>query len=217
MGAKVTKLTRLLPHVETQLFQKRRGIVDHPLLVDLISERAAVRHAPQRHLLPRRRTVAAPPRVVPSDHGAMGRLEARLIVARPDDLVGVQAHVGERVDRMHRIRDDLVPAVLQPVIVVYVGVVLVGVIDIADVLLLPDAVRDAQDVVDDIDVRVLKPGHRLDALGPRVHQPVIGAALRGERDAIVRRHETPRSRLLEFGNHLSPPFWYDSHERAACA
>jgi len=64
----------------------------------------------------------------------------------------------------------------------------VGVVDIADVLFFPDAVGDADDVVDDIDIRVLETAHALAAFRAGVQQLLIRAALRAQRDREIGRH-----------------------------
>ena len=95
----------------------------------------------------------------------------------------------EGVNRVHGIGDDLVIAVLQAVVIVDVGVVAVGVVDVADIFFFPDAMRDAHDVVDDIDIRVFEAAHALDALRAWIAQEGIRPAFGREGNRIIGRHD----------------------------
>src|SRR5918997_2546052 len=65
--------------------------------------------------------------------------------------------------------------------------VAVGVVDVAYVLLFPDAVGDPDYVVDYVDVAVFEPPHTLNALRPRVQKEAVRSALGPERDPEVPR------------------------------
>ena len=125
-------------------------------------------------------------------------MEARVLVTGPDHLVGDEADVRHRVVGVHRVGHDLLAPVLEPDVVPDPTVVAVGVVDVADVLLFPDAVGDAHDVVDDVAVVRLEAAHRLglDVLRVLVQEPVGSAPAIGlERDPEVSGHVLVAQRI----------------------
>ena len=118
-------------------------------------------------------------------------METHILIAGPDDLVGRETHIRDRIVGMNGIGDDLVPAILQADIVPDPAVMAIGVVDIADVLLFPDPVRDADDVVDDIFVFGLESAHRLasDMIRGLVEKfPRAAASIGFERDREILGH-----------------------------
>ena len=177
---------------------------------NLVLARYAVGDAPKRHALAGGRAVAAVAGVVALNDGSMRGMEADVLVAGPDDFVRHQADIGKGVDGVGGVGHDLVAPVLQPVVVVHPAVVRVGVVDVADVLLFPDAVRDAHDVVDDVAVLVLETAHGLGrhVVAPFGQEPV-GAAPRVLRqgNGVVGRHMRPgklRQSAVRVLSHAGP-------------
>ena len=161
------------------------------LVVDLAHARDAVGDAQQPHGPARGRPEAREAGVGAEDHRAVRGVEAARLVARPDHLVGHQPHVGDGGVGVHGVGDDLVAPVLQPDVVPHPAVVRVGLVDVSDVLLLPDPVRDAHDVVHHVAVLGLEARHRLlrQVLGRAVEEHVgAAAAIGGEGDGVVARH-----------------------------
>ncbi len=184
-------------HVDAELEQLGGRVVQHPLLEDLVLGDDAVGDHPAVDLAAGRRPPSPGAGVVADVEGPVRRDEALLVVAGPDHLVGVVAHVGEGADPLDRAGDHLFDAVPRASVVVHPARRRVGVVDVADVLVFPDPMGDAHDVVDDVDVGVLEPAHRLAARAAVGHRTVGTAPdLQGDRE--VGRHDALRrpARLL---------------------
>ena len=212
-ASRLGHLPRHVGEVEAHLAQHRRGVVEHVLEEDLVLARHAVGDAPERYPLSGRWAIAAVAGVVALNDRAMRGVETDVLVAGPDDLVGHQADVREGVDGVGGVGHDLVAPVLQPVVVVHPAVVRIRVVDVADVLLFPDPVRDADDVVDDVAVLVLETAH---GLGRHVvaafGEKPVGAAARvlRQRNGIVGRHMRPgklRQAAFHVLRHAGPLSW----------
>ena len=187
-----------LRHVQAELNQHAGGVVGHVLVVDLVVSRHAVGDAEQPHRPAGGRTESAVAGVGAEDHGAVRSVEARILVAGPDHLVGDESNVRYRVVGVHGVGHDFLAAVLQAHVVPDAAVVAVGVVDVADVLLFPYPVGDADDVVDDVPVVGLEAAHRLrlDMLRIAVKETVGPApAIRFERDPEVSRHVLVAQRI----------------------
>jgi hypothetical protein len=123
----------------------------------------------------------------------VGGVKSGLVVSGPDDLIGMEPDVGECVDGVDRVGDDLVAAVLQPGVVGDLRVVPVGRVDIPDLLLLPDPVRDPDDVIDYVGVLGLEAAHALRPGARGVPQQPLRAALLADRDVEVAGHRDVRA------------------------
>ncbi len=139
-------------------------------------------------------TIAAVAGVVPDDDCTVGGVEANFIVSRPYDFVGVQTYIWIGVDSVDCIRDYFVSAVLQAIVIVNVGVMFVGIVDVSDILIFPNAVRYADIVVNDINVGIIKAAHALDTLGRSVQQLLIPAALENSQARHVDPYSIQRGR-----------------------
>ena len=183
-----------LVQLEAELLQHGGAVVLHMLQEDLVAQRDAVGDDQHVHRLAGGRAVLAAPVVGAADQGAVGGVEARLVVSRPDDFVRDKLNVGERARRVVGVLHDLLVAQLQAVVVVGAGVVGVGGADVLDVPILPNAVGDAHDVVDDVAVGRLKAAEALrwaEVLGDA--HLTRRAALRvfGQRNGVVGGHVPP--------------------------
>ena len=180
-----------LRDVEAELHHHAGQVVGDMLVVDLVVARYAVGDAEEPHRPAGRRSEPAVAGVGAEDHGAVRGMEAHVLVAGPDHLVGDQPDVRHRVVGVHRVGHDLLAAVLQAHVVPHPAVVTVGVVDVPDVLLFPDPVGDSHDVVDDVPVVRLEAAHRLrlDMLRVVGQEPVRPPTAIGfERDPEVSGH-----------------------------
>src|SRR5581483_3576257 len=64
----------------------------------------------------------------------------------------------------------------------------IRVIDISDLLFFPDSMRNPQDIINNIHVRLVETPHTLNALGAGVQQPPIRATLGSEGDVKIGGH-----------------------------
>ena len=171
--------------VDAELRELRSEVVDDPLLVDLVVADDTVGNDPAVDAATRRRAPTPVTGVVADIQRTVRRDETLFVVARPDHFVGAVAHLRKGVDPLDRPGDHLLDAVARPTIVEDAARRRVGVVDVADVLVFPDAMGDADDVVDDVDVRLLEPAHRLAAraaLDTRFRRAI--ADLEGDREVL---------------------------------
>ena len=185
--------SRAAGDVDAELGELGGEVVEHPLLEDLVVADDAVGDHPGVDFAAGRWPPAPVPGVVTDVQGAVRRDEALHVVAGPDHLVGVVAHVREGADPLDRAGHHRLDAVPRSAVVVYPATRRVRVVDVADVLVFPDAVGDAHDVVDDVDVRVLEAAHRVTsraAVDARLPSPV--ADLEGDRE-VGGHHPLDRS------------------------
>ena len=97
-------------------------------------------------------------------------METDLVVPGPHYFVRVEPDVRESIDGVYSVGHDLIPSVLQAGVIGDLAVVAVGVVDVTDLLLFPDAVRNADDVVDYVHVGVFEAPHALLSFGAGVYQ-----------------------------------------------
>ena len=147
----------------------------------------------------------------------MRGVEAHLVVSRPDDLVGDQLDVREGARRVIGVVDDLGRAKLQAVVVVDPRGVVVGVADVLDIAVLPDAVGDAHDVVDDVAVGLLEACERLPGTEVLRNPRLLGrpaARIPSEGYLVVRRHVPARQ-----GDGLARTgvVWFKRHRKSSAS
>ena len=104
--------------VDAELVQLGGDVVEHPLLEDLVVPDDAVGDHPAVDLAARRRAPAPGAGVVADVERPVRGDEALLVVARPDHVVGVVAHVGEGADPLDRARRPRLDAVPRAAVVV---------------------------------------------------------------------------------------------------
>lgn len=180
--------------VDAQLRQLRAGVVEDPLLVDLVALGYAVGDAPDVDDAARGRTEAPGAQVMAGVEVAVRGDETLLVVAGPDDLVGVVTGVREGVDGRDRGLDDAFDSPVCAVVVMNEGAGCIGVVDVSDVLIVPDPVGDPDDVVDDVDVGVLVAAQRLPPRPATLGGPTgVDAGPGDHRDVEVAGH-APRRR-----------------------
>ena len=97
--------------------------------------------------------------VVSDNHGAVRGVESYFIIAGPDDFIGIQANIGEGVDGMYGVAHYFITAILQTVIIVNIGGVAVRIVNIANVFFFPNAVGNADNVINDVNVGIFEPAH----------------------------------------------------------
>ena len=159
-----------LGFVQAELAGDAQLVAHQPLLDDAVLFDDAVGDDAIAQLAARGRAVDAAAAVMRRAGDAVRGVVARLVVAAPDHVVGEEPAVGEHGEGLHRARHDRLDAVGVAAGPMHQGVVRVVGVDQSHLLLFPDLVRAADDVIDDVHVVVIEPAHPLPFLGTGVHR-----------------------------------------------
>ena len=149
--------------VEAQLAQDRHLVGHEVLAVDPVAQHEAVRDRARGEGAPRGRAQMAGLRVPPASRHEVRGVEALAVVPAPDDVGGLAPTLRKGDEPLDRVADHLVAAVDGAERRVEDAVVRVVGVDQPDVALVPDPVRAADDVVDDVRVAVVEALQRLAA------------------------------------------------------
>jgi hypothetical protein len=181
--------------VDAELAQERHVVPHQPLPVDAVLQDHAVGDRAGHEAAAGRRAVGAGLGVPPAAGHQVGGVEAGLVVAAPDHLGGHAAAVGELDDALDRGTDHVLAAVAHAQRAVDHGVGGVVRVDEARVALVPDPVRAAHDVVNDVGVAVVEAAqalrprpvgrHQGGEVAPLDLQDVAGGVARPRRIVVV--------------------------------
>ena len=95
-----------LDGIEPELERDERAVAGQPFVVDDVVLHRAIGDGAKAELAVGRRAIGAIAALAAGRDGAVRRQVSRLVVARPDDVLGQDRAVGAFAQRRHRVRDD---------------------------------------------------------------------------------------------------------------